>query len=259
VAQVARANPNQNFLIVDVDWLDNPNVMQAVFAEHEGPFLVGAAAALQAIEDGVVNPRFGFIGGMPGSLITRFHVGFVQGVLYVLPNAEIVDFYVNSWGEPALARTQAMAWYNAGVYAIFSAAGASGNGTIAEAVAQRQAGRNVWAIGVDSDQFDQGRYPNPNSPNSAVLTSMIKRVESSVYYALSAVRDGTFTGRAINFTLAMEGVGFSTTNPALSRNVVAQVEDIRRRIIAGDIRVEYTHARARMLPGFPQNLLAIDG
>ena len=256
VAEVAAIYPNQNFLIVDVAGINLPNVMEAVFAEHEGSFLVGAAAALQALEEGIENPRFGFIGGMPGALITRFHVGFVQGVLSVIPGADVLDFYVNSCGEPALARTQAMAWYNDGVFAIFSAAGASGNGTIAEAREQRLQGRNVWAIGVDSDQFEEGRY---SDTESAVLTSMIKRVESSVVYALNAVEEGNFYGRTIVFDLPMEGVGFSTTNPAFNPRVIAQVNEIRDRIISGEIVVVPTLAEAMLLPGFPQDLMAIDG
>lgn len=257
LGRVAADWPDQNFLIVDVDWVGLPNVMQAVFAEHDGSFLVGAAAALKAVEDGIPNPRFGFIGGIPGALITKFQVGFVQGVLSILPDAEIVDYYVNSWGAPALARTQALNWYGSGVYAIYSAAGASGNGTIIEAMAQRQAGRNVWAIGVDSDQFEDGIY---NGTDSAVLTSMVKRVESSVVYALNAVRDGNFSGRTITFDLALDGVEYSRANPALSPEINARLDEIKRQIISGEIVVYPTYAEALMwVPGFPRGLMAVDG
>ncbi|MCL2557225.1 MAG: BMP family ABC transporter substrate-binding protein [Treponema sp.] len=254
-ARSAAANPRQNYLIVDVV-LDNPNIMSATFAEHEGSFLVGAAAALQAIESGVTNPRFGFIGGIAGAVITRFHVGFVQGVRSVLPNADVLEFYVNDWGNPAAALLQARNWYNDGVFAIFSAAGGSGNGTIQAAIEMRQAGRNVWAIGVDSDQFESGIY---DGRNSAVLTSMLKQVEAPVVYALNAVRDGTFSGRNLTFGLADNGVGFSDVNPALSRGVVNQVNQIRQRVISGEIPVADTLARARMLPNFPNLVFAIDG
>ena len=91
LGEVAAKNPNQKYMIVDVDWVNFPNVMQAIYAEHEGSFLVGAAAALKAKADGIANPRFGFIGGVPGATITKFEVGFVQGVLSVFPNAEIKD------------------------------------------------------------------------------------------------------------------------------------------------------------------------
>jgi basic membrane protein A len=255
LAEVARGNPRQKYMIVDTDWLSGANIMQAAYAEHEGSYLVGAAAALKAKEDGINNPRFGFIGGVPGALITKFEVGYVQGVLSVFPDAQIVDYYVNSWGEPALAKTQAKNWYDSGVYAICSAAGGSGNGTIAQAKEHRLAGNNVWAIGVDSDQYAEGLY---NNRESAVLTSMLKMVENSLVYALNAVKNNTFTGEVITFDLVKDGVGYATTNSALGSNIVSQLEDIKRQIIRGDIKVAASNAEAKKLPGFPQNLKAVD-
>jgi basic membrane protein A len=255
LAEVAKSNPQQKYMIVDTDWLDGSNIMQAAYAEHEGSFLVGAAAALKAREDGITNPRFGFIGGVPGGLITKFEVGYVQGVLSVIPNAQIVDYYVNSWGEPALAKTQAKNWYDSGVYAIYSAAGGSGNGTIAQAKEYRLAGKNVWAIGVDSDQFAEGVY---NGNESAVLTSMLKLVENSLVYALNAVKNGTYKGELITFDLVKDGVGFSTTNHALSGAIVTQLNAIKQKIIKGEIVIAASNAGAKKLPGFPQNLKAID-
>jgi basic membrane protein A len=255
IAQVAKDNPNQKYMIVDVGYLTGPNILQAVYAEHEGSYLVGAAAALKAKEDGVANPRFGFIGGVPGATITKFEVGYVQGVLSVLPNAQIVDYYVNSWGEPALAKTQAKNWYDSGVYAIYSAAGGSGNGTIAQAKEYRLAGKNVWAIGVDSDQHEEGLY---TASDSAVLTSMLKRVETSLIYGLGAVKNNSFRGEVITFDIQKDGVGYSTTNSLLSKSIVDQLETLKRQIISGQIKVAATNAEAKRLPGFPQDLKAID-
>jgi basic membrane protein A len=253
--EVASGNPKQKYLIVDVDWLQSPNIMQAVYAEHEGSYLVGAAAALKAKEDGIANPSFGFIGGVASSVITKFEVGYIQGIQSVFPDARIVDYYVNSWAESALAKTQAKNWYDSGVYAIYSAAGSSGNGTIAQAKEYRAAGRNVWAIGVDSDQFEEGLY---TASDSAVLTSMLKRVETSVVYALNAVSNGTFKGEIIQFNLEEDGVGYSAANSALSAGIAAQLEQVKQKIISNEITIAPTYAEAKKLPGFPQNLRAID-
>ena len=255
LSEVAKGNPGQKYMIVDTNWLQGSNILQAAYAEHEGSFLVGAAAALKAKEDNIANPRFGFIGGVPGALITKFEVGYVQGVLSVIPNAQIVDYYVHSWGEPALAKTQAKNWYDSGVYAIYSAAGGSGNGTIAQAKEYRLAGRNVWAVGVDSDQFEEGLY---SGNESAVLTSMLKLVENSIVYGLNAVKNKTFKGEIIDFDLEKNGVGYSTTNPALGRSIVTELEAIKRKIVSGEIVVAATNADAKKLSGFPQNLKAID-
>jgi basic membrane protein A len=253
--QVAKGNPRQKYMIVDTDWLSGSNIMQATYAEHEGSYLVGVATALKAKEDGITNPRFGFIGGVPGAVITKFEVGYVQGVLSVFPDAQIVDYYVNSWGEPALAKTQAKNWYDSGVYAIYSAAGGSGNGTIAQAKEYRATGKNVWAIGVDSDQYEEGRY---TSSESAVLTSMLKLVENSLIYGLNAIENGTFRGEVITFDLVKNGVGYSQSNSALGSNIVTQLESVKQKIISGEIVVAASNAEAKKLPGFPQNLKAQD-
>lgn len=253
--EVAPLYPNQKYMIVDVDWVNQPNVMQVTFSEHEGSYLVGVAAALKAKADGIKNPKFGFIGGIPGPVITKFEVGYVMGILSVLPNAKIVDYYANDWGKPELAKAQAKNWYDSGVYAIFSAAGGTGNGTIAQAKEYRAQGKNVWAIGVDSDQYADGIY---SGTKSAVLTSMIKRVETASLFALKAVKDGTFKPEVLVLDTKADGVGFATSNPELGKNIIAQVDKIRSEIIAGKIKVYATYADAKAAGKVPADLQASD-
>ena len=184
LTEVSKLYPNQKYMIVDVDWVNAPNVMQFTFSEHEGSYLVGVAAALKAQADGIKSPKFGFIGGVPGAVITKFEVGYIQGLKSIIPNATVVDYYANDWGKPELAKAQAKNWFDSGVYVIYSAAGGTGNGTIAQAKEYRSQGKNVWAIGVDSDQFEEGVY---TEGKSAVLTSMLNRVETSNQTALNAI------------------------------------------------------------------------
>jgi len=255
LGEVAPKYPNQKFMIVDVDWVSAPNVMQFTFTEHEGSYLVGVATALKAKADGIKNPKFGFIGGIPGPVITKFEMGYVMGILSVIPGATIVDYYANDWGKPELAKAQAKNWYDSGVYAIYSAAGGTGNGTIAQAKEYRAQGKNVWAIGVDSDQYADGIY---SGTKSAVLTSMLKRVETSSKMGLQAVKDGKFKGQVVVLDTKAEGVGFATTNPELGKDIVAKVEAIRKDIIAGKIKVYATYADAKAAKAVPATLQASD-
>jgi basic membrane protein A len=257
VAEVAALYPAQKFMIVDVDWLDFPNVMQYVFAEHEGSYLVGAVAALKALEDGIDNPVFGFIGGMPSPTITKFEVGYIQGIWSVIPHAEIVDFYTNSWDNAAIAQQKAEEWYNDGVFIIFTAAGSSGNGAIAQAREERLQGNNVWAIGVDSDQYDEGLYA---PSKSAVLTSMVKRVETTTLETLTSLQNNSFKGNsARTLDLAREGVGFTTTNAELSQQIIEKVNAIQSSIINKTVTVIPTYRDALGAGRVPQGLLASDG
>ena len=253
--EVAPLYPDQKYMIVDVDWVDQPNVMNFVFTEEQGSYLVGVAAALQAQIDGVLVPRFGFIGGVPGATITKFEMGYIQGIRSVLPEAEVVDYYANDWGKPELAKTQAKNWYDNGVYAIFSAAGGTGNGTIAQAKEYRIQGKNVWAIGVDSDQYEDGLYEDKKS---AVLTSMVKRVESATKYGLKAVVDGTFTGKVVNLSMKDDGVGFAITNADLKPDVVSRLLTLRQEVVDGKISIEPTYKGALEKNLAPAGLGALD-
>ena len=253
--EVAPLYPNQKYMIVDVDWVDQPNVMNFIFTEEQGSYLVGVAAALQAQIDGVAAPRFGFIGGVPGATITKFEMGYIQGIKTVLPDADIVDYYANDWGKPELAKTQAKNWYDNGVYAIFSAAGGTGNGTIAQAKEYRIQGKNVWAIGVDSDQYEDGLYEDKKS---AVLTSMVKRVESATKYGLKAVVDGTFSGKVVNLSMKDDGVGFAISNADLKPEVASRLLTLRQEIIDGKVTIESTYAGALAKGLAPAGLSALD-
>ena len=255
LGEVAPLYPDQNFVIVDVDWVGQPNVMEFIYSEEQGSYLVGLAAALQAKTDGIANPKFGFIGGVPGATITKFEMGYVQGILSVFPEAEIVDYYANDWGKPELAKAQSKNWYDSGVYAIFSAAGGTGNGTIAQAKEYRLQGKNVWAIGVDSDQFEDGIY---EGDKSAVLTSMLKKVENSSLYCLNAVKNGTFTGEVVKMTMEDDGVGYSTANAELKSEVVKTVDTAKADIINGKIKIYGTYKDALAAGAAPAGLSALD-
>ncbi len=256
LGQVAKQYPKQKYMIVDVDWVGGDNVMQVVFSEHEGSYLVGVAAALKAQADGIKDPKFGFIGGIPGPVITKFEMGYIQGIASVLPKAKVVDYYANDWGKPELAKAQAKNWFDSGVYAIFSAAGGTGNGTIAQAKEYRSQGKNVWAIGVDSDQFQDGVYSADGK--SAVLTSMIKRVETASSYALNQAKAGTFKGQVVVLDSKADGVGFSDKNPELGADITAKVNAAKAKIIDGSIKVIPTYAEAKAAGVVPANLQASD-
>lgn len=255
LGEVAPKYEKQKYLIVDVDWVGKPNVMEATFSEHEGSYLVGVTAALKAQADGIKNPKFGFIGGVPGPVITKFEMGYVQGIKSILPDATIVDYYANDWGKPELAKAQAKNWYDSGVYAIFSAAGGTGNGTIAQAKEYRSQGKNVWAIGVDSDQYEDGIYAEGKS---AVLTSMLKRVESATKYALEQIKANTFKGEVVVFDTKADGVGFSDKNPELGAEIVSKVNEAKAKIISGEIKIIPTYAEAKQAGVVPDNLQASD-
>lgn len=258
LVEVAKLYPEQNFMMIDADWINEPNIHTYTFAEEQGAFLVGALVALQSIYEGIENPKFGFIGGVPGSVITKFEVGYIQGIKYILPDlpdSSIVDYYTNNFSSSQEAKIQAKFWYDSGVYAIFSAAGRGGSGVISQAKEYREQGKNVWAIGVDSDQYEEGLY---TKDKSAVLTSMIKKVENATIDALRNIQNNTFEGGTTKLDLSSGGVGYSTRNNAIPQDILDEVKSIEQKILSGEIQIYDTFKSASATGKVPKHLNAKD-
>ena len=172
---VAPDYPETKFAIIDVDWLDLPNVTQVAFAEHEGSYLVGMLAAL-ASKTNVV----GFIGGMDIPLIRRFGCGYAQGVKAVKPDATVILNMTgtdgSAWNNPVKGAEIAKSQKAQDADVIYAAAGGTGIGVL-----QAAADMGILSIGVDSNQ----NYLHPGS----VLTSMLKRVDNAVFDAFQKGAD----------------------------------------------------------------------
>lgn len=229
LAQVAAANPDTQYAIVD-GFIENapPNVTFLGFAEQEGSFLVGAAAALACECD-----KIGFIGGQEIDLIKRFEAGYIAGAQQVNPDITVESAYLGAagdnaaWGSPDKAKEIANGWYADGVEVIYTAAGGSGQGTIEAAVESEK-----WAIGVDSDQY----LTATPEQQARILTSMLKRVDQSVFLTVQSFIDGTLEGGFQTFDLSVDGVGYSTSGGYLDA-FAEQLDGFKQQIIDGTIEV----------------------
>ncbi|MCU0261774.1 MAG: BMP family ABC transporter substrate-binding protein, partial [Ilumatobacteraceae bacterium] len=137
----------------------------------------------------------------------------------------------SGFNDPAKGKEIAAAQYEAGADVIYSAAGGSGLGAF-EAAAEAGAPGEVWAIGVDSDQY------NLVSPELQpyILTSMLKKVDVAVYLATKNYVEGTFAGGVNVFDLAADGVGYSTSGGFVD-DITDQLDAFAEQIIAGEITV----------------------
>lgn len=226
IDKVAADNPDVKFSIIDVSWLDRPNLRQYAFKEHEGSYLVGVAAAMKS-ETGTV----GFVGGMDIPLIRKFACGYVQGVKETLEKAEVIQNMTgttpSAWNDPTKGAELAQSQMDRGADVVYHAAGGTGLGVI-RAVADA----DKLAIGVDSNQ-------NGLAPGN-VLTSMLKRVDVAAYDTLKAAMDGDFEAGVSILGLAEDGVDWAideNNEPLLTDEIKAAVEAARKAIIAGDVVV----------------------
>ncbi|MGI9525399.1 MAG: BMP family lipoprotein [Hyphomicrobiaceae bacterium] len=222
---VAKDNPKVQFAIIDVSWLDRPNLRQYAFREDQGSYLVGVAAA-KASKTG----RVGFVGGMDIPLIRKFACGYVQGATAagateVLQN--MTGTTPSAWNDPTKGAELARAQMDRGADVVYHAAGGTGLGVI-RAVAD--AGK--LAIGVDSNQ-------NGIAPGS-VLTSMLKRVDVAAYQTFKDAKDGKFTPGVLILGIAENGIDWAVDDnnkPLLNAEIMSSVEAAKAGILSGQIKV----------------------
>lgn len=228
VGGAAKANPDIQFAIIDDASEDSAadNVAQLTFAEEQGSFLVGAAAALKTKSN-----KVGFIGGMDVPLINKFEAGFKAGVKAVNPKIEVSTKYLaedgSGFADPAKGQTAAEGMYDNGADIVYHAAGGSGAGVFKAAKAAK-----AQAIGVDSDQA----LTAEEDVRDVILTSMVKNVDVAVFDHIKATVDGDKQSGNIVFDLEAGGVGYATTGGKVD-DIKDKLDEYQQQIIDGDVTV----------------------
>ncbi len=240
IKAVALDYPEVQFGLVDAT-VDVLNVAGLVFAEQEGSYLAGVAAALAS-----KSGKIGYIGGVRIPLLQKFEAGFVAGVKATNKKASVDAKYVtefpdfSGFNDPAKAKVIAKGMIDKGVDVIYSAAGGSGAGNFAAAVDAGKAGKKVWTIGVDSDQYQTASAAEKKN----MLTSMIKRVDRAVYDVIATVVAGSSVNDILDeagvygriYNLALDGVGVSYSGGYINK-YKAQIDKAAAGIKSGKIKV----------------------
>ncbi|MBE6022459.1 MAG: BMP family ABC transporter substrate-binding protein [Cellulosilyticum sp.] len=210
------------------------------FAEQESSFIAGVAAAVQ-IKEG----DFGFIGGMASPAVQRFNLGFQQGIKYANENLgtnitlkEENVVYQGAFDDKAGGQQVAAQMYDRGVKVIFTAAGGTGMGAIAEAKSRAANGdTSVYVIGVDVDQYADGVYDQATNA-SVILTSALKNIDQAAIDMINAEVAGQFPGgQALVLSVVNNGVGIPAENPNLSEDTMNQVNTVIQLIKDGKITI----------------------
>ena len=220
VRDAAELYPDQKFAIIDDAsnaHLDNVTCM--MFEQEQASYLVGLAAGYTT-ESNIV----GFVTGAANETMNSFGYGYCAGVLDANPDATILQYNANNFGDASGGKTAVNTMVTKGADVVFHAAGGTGIGVIDGCKENK-----IWAIGVDSDQ-------SPLAPET-ILTSALKRVDNACYDATKKTILGTLEGGVETYDLAAGGVDIAPTTDNLSKDVLEKIEKAKKDIIAGDLVV----------------------
>ena len=220
VRDAAELYPDQKFAIIDdASNADLDNVTCMMFEQEQASYLVGLAAGYTTESDVV-----GFVVGQANETMNSFGYGYLAGVLDANPDATVLQYNANSFGDASAGKTAVNTMVTKGADVVFHAAGGTGLGVIDGCKEN-----GIWAIGVDSDQ-------SPLAPET-ILTSALKRVDNACYDATKKAILGTLEGGVATYDLAAGGVDIAPTTDNLSKDVLEKIEDAKKDIIAGDLVV----------------------
>ena len=238
----AEANPDIRFAIVDFAYDPAiPNVEGLVYATAEGAMLAGYASASWS-KTGIVG-TFGGINIGPG--VTDFMDGFIAGVNYwndqndddvqVLggrdPNNPDSGTFTGNFDSTDDAASVTNGMLQEGADVILPVGGPIGEGTFA---AIKQSGEEAVGLGVDVDWTQ-------TVPEYAdlMLTSIIKRIDNSVFQAVERGLNGEPPQATFLSNLENEGVGiapFHDYEDQIDQEVKDTIAEMQQMIIDGELK-----------------------
>lgn len=229
--------PKVKFAVLD-DTVSGSNIASYKFAQNEGSFLAGAAAAMFTTKTNVpgVNAQkvIGWVGGTDIPVLHDFFVGYEQGAKYIDPDVKILQSFAGSFSDPVKGKELATAQYSQGADIVMNVASGTGTGIL-----QAAKEKGEFAIGVDSNQDDL--YPG------SILTSEVKHVDVATYDAIQSVVKGTYKGGSVT-TMDVANDGIALTDMSVMKqalgdkfpsDILTKVQDLTSKIKSGEIKVKH--------------------
>jgi len=218
--------PEANFAIVDYSAAAPPfegartNVLGLTFKTNENSYLIGCLAAQMAQEEG--GDTISAVGGIKIPTVDIFIAAYRAGASECVPGTRTLIDYSQDFVDQAKCKELALNQISRGSEVVFQVAGGCGLGALDAA---RE--RDVWGIGVDTDQSSLGPH---------ILTSAVKRVDVAVFEAIRSVVDGAFAGSTdLEFDLENEGVGVGEISPDVPQEFIDRMNELEPMILSGEI------------------------
>lgn len=251
IGTIAEENPDVDFILVDSyptnadgEEAEYDNIYAMQFKEQESGFCAGIAAALET-----KTGKVAVVNGIAYPSNVNYQYGFMSGVNYAVKNygatAEIVELpsyagtdvtganvggnYVGTFSDEATGKVVGKALIDEGADVIFVAAGASGNGVFTAA----KEANDVFVIGCDTDQYDDG----VNGDSNIMLTSALKIMDMNVELQLNNVKEGKFKGGNALLGADTDSTGYVSEEGRcqLSDDTISKIDEAFAKVKTGDI------------------------
>lgn len=231
--KVAKEFPSTKFALNDINSANAAipsNTRIIVYNVRQAGYLAGVLSAYMTTSD-----HLGVIGGMDIPSVNEFIEGYRNAVRCTNSEMQVEVVYADDFYNPDLGTTLAQQLMLNGADIIYPVAWETGNGALTYATQN-----GAWAIGVNFDQyysvFEGGNIPGADK----ILTSTVKYFDKGIYYAISDLVKGRFTGGYKYYGLKEGAVGLASyheTSNLIPNEVKKIVNRVKMDIIRGRINV----------------------
>lgn len=224
--QLSLRYPKLRLVAIDGARVVPGNVQTVVFRSHEAAYLAGIVAARSSR-----SGTLGFVGGLDASVIRAFGCAYAQGAHAARKDITVLGRMIGSeataFSDPAGGAAMTRELIAARADVVFAAAGGSGLGALDEI-----ARAGIFGVGVDDNQ-------NSLHPGR-ILTSVVKRIDVSVYTTLVALHDGVWRPGLQSVGLSESAVGLAMdehNRSLIDRATRSELEVAEFAIRSGELEV----------------------
>jgi basic membrane protein A len=195
-AKAAATYPDIHFIGVDqFQATEIKNVTGLIFPEAKAGFLAGVLAG-RLTKTGTVGAVLGTDQVPP---VVAFKEGYEAGAKYAKPDIKLISTYHpggldKAFVDPEWGAATAKQALDQGADVIFGAGGKTGNGALEEIAKAAAAGKEVYCIGVDTDQWETVPAAHPCLVSSAMKLITDGVIEIAVLAAEGKAPAGNFIG-----------------------------------------------------------------
>jgi basic membrane protein A and related proteins len=167
------------------------------------------------------------VGGIKLPTVDIFIAGYQAGAKKCNPKVNVLIGYSQDFVAQDKCKEVALNQIARGSQVVFQVAGGCGLGALDAAKE-----RGKWGVGVDRDQSDLGAH---------ILTSAVKRVDTSVFETVKAAQEGTFTGgEDALFNLENEGVAVGKISSKVPQELIDRMNEIGEQLRSGELEAPST-------------------
>lgn len=218
---------DQKFLVID-PIVEMPNVCSITTRFEDQTFLTGVIAGLLTTDDRMplanADNAIGVVLGMDNPTLRAGVAGYMAGAKFVNPDVEVMTATAGSFSDPAKGKEMTLSMYDRGADAVLHIAGATGIGVFNAA---KEADKYAFGIGGNQNYIDPDR----------IVATALRNVDQLIYEQIKKVVEGTWEAGAFNWGIKENAVGYdvSQSNVELPQDVIDKVEDIKAKVIAGEL------------------------